>query len=195
MKKILFAVAVVFLSNLLYAQKIEVDYDIDVEDVIEMFEAIGVENLKFKFPEELQEKRFRFIVKEYLKGELISSDTGNYLDDFNKSSTYILQAIMFKETDTTENVKFIFPPMYYNLGPYKLKYDRKRYGWASLIDSKTDLKDTLEIPFLTYTYEPTPKQDPNYRIFCALPQVSYDYKDRYKLFSVKHSYIFILKFD
>ena len=193
-KIIILLIHLSFVSNITKSQGISVDYDIDIETSKDMFEVLGIENLKFKFPKELQQKKFKILVKEYFEGEMLSVDSGYYYDEFFENST-TLNVIMYKKTDTTENVNFKIPPMSETKGPFRLRFERNKYEWASLIDEKSEVKSKTEIPFLTYTYEPRVKNLPNYRIFCTLPKFSERCDEWYDLFSVKHSFVFILKFD
>lgn len=159
-----------------------------------MFKTLGVQSLKINIPKEFLNRKFRILVKEYWEGEVLSVDSGFLSDEFIEGSD-LLTVIMYKENDSTERVRFIYPPIFASFGPYHLKFDRIRYGWASLIseNSGTDLKN--DIPFLTFTYEPTPKENPNYSVFCILPEMANQVDKWYSVLSVKHSYVFIFHFE
>ncbi len=193
MKKSLLLLIVIFISSFSIAQKINVEYNIKDQDIKDILEVLGVQTLKFEFPKEVKGRSFKIIIKEYHEGDLISSSETLYFDRISKDDEG-LKAIMHNKTDSTESLslrsKFI------NANEvFKLRYNRSKYDWTSLIDSDSEVDLNSEIPFLTFTYQPTTKDNPNHWIFCALPKLARDYKNWHSLVSVKHFFIFFIKFD
>jgi len=86
------------------------------------------------------------------------------------------------------------PPNVLMNGPYQLKFERRKYDWATLINEETIIESNIEIPFLTYTYQPTFQNYPNFAVFCQLSTFIDKYQSWHKMLNVKHFFIFILRF-
>ena len=154
-KKIaLISLMVTLIINVSNAQKITFDSDLDLATSKAMFDILGIKSYKFQIPKEFQQKNFRIITKEYYEGEILSVDSGVILDEINEDAT-TLTFIGYKLSDTIEKANFYMPPNVLMTGPYQLKFDRLKYDWAILIDEETIIESNIEIPFLTYTYQPT----------------------------------------
>jgi hypothetical protein len=183
-----------FIVSIANAQKITVDYDYDLETSKVMFDILGMKSYKFQIPKDFQQKRFRIITKEYYEGEMLSVDSGVILDEISEDAT-TLTFIGYKLSDTIEKANFYMPPNVLMTGPYQLKFDRLKYDWATLIDEQTIIESNIEIPFLTYTYQPIFKNMPNFAVFCQLPNFVDKYQSWHKMLNVKHFFIFILRFE
>ena len=194
LKKLLLFICVIVFSNTMMSQTIAEVQSIDLDDARDMFELLGINSFKYDFSEELKSKTFKIIIKEYSDGELVKEPI---IFEFQNENENIetLKVLTEKITDTVEGVHFKIPNHIWTIKSLNLKYDRRDYKWVSLMSESSPIEFGKDTPFLTYTDSPKASNDPSINVFCVLPQLADQYVQWNKALSVRHFYIFFIRFE
>lgn len=194
MKNVILVFAIMFASSFGYSQSIKENSNLDSNDIRYMFEILGVNCFKFELDEQLIGKPFQIIVKNYVEGKLVGEPV---IFNFSNVSENVNEIKLFteKKAENRESLQIKILNQSWVFDNMDIKYNRQDYKWLTLLNDDLKIDFGIEIPLITFTDAPRATDDPNFRVFCALPQVANQYEDWYSVLSVKQFYIFFIKFS